>query len=471
MIDVLSLVLGFLLGAALAALLIWYKFAARDVGISKTDLEAQYVRAEIHAETKNRLSLEAAIQREKGEKIIDLSKEIAGLEQINAHLEEKLNVQKNEILNIQTQFSTGFQNLANQLLEEKSQKFVAENQLQLGSLLMPLREKIQDFEQAIERKFVAETAQSASLKAEVEQLRLLNQQLSVDAQSLVSALRGNNKTQGNWGELQLELLLEKAGLSRNVHFFAQNTYRSEDGQQFRPDFVVHLPENKQIIIDSKVSLVAYEQYFNTSDSASDAAARGRFLRAHVESLRTHMRSLGQKDYASLYSISSPDYVLMFVPIEPALTTVLAEDTTFFTEALERNVVLVSHSTLLATLRTVNFIWKQESQKKNVQEIAYQSGLLYDKFVGFVEDLKQIGSKLEQAQSSYTDALRKLSDGRKPGDTLIGRAEKIRQLGAKTNKRLPIEFLETHDRVLDGDSADGSEPVEENDAPSREELLK
>ena len=323
-------------------------------------------------------------------------------------------------------------------MEEKSQRFTHQNQQQLNDILNPLRDKIKDFEVNIERKYLDETNQRTTLKAEIDNLVVLNRQLSQDANNLVAALRGDSKTQGDWGEIQLEMLLEKSGLLRGVHFYIQSSFNDHNGQQKRPDFIIQLPENKQVIIDSKVSLTAYEQFFNTEDSA----VKSRFLKAHIESLKNHIRGLSEKNYAGLYQINSPDYVIMFVPIEPALSVALQEDSKLFTDALERNVVIVSVSTLLATMRTVSFIWKQENQKRNVLEIARQSGMLYDKFVAFVDDLKQIGQRLDMAQNAYHDAMNKLNDSKKYGDTLIGRSEKIRELGAKATKQLPKELLES-----------------------------
>jgi DNA recombination protein RmuC len=300
-----------------------------------------------------------------------------------------------------------------------------------------LREKIKEFEEGMERKFLEETRERVSLKTEIEHLRSLNQQLSQDAHNLVTALRGDSKTQGDWGEMQLEMLLEKAGLLRGVHFHMQASFADHNGQQKRPDLIIQLPDNKQLIIDSKVSLAAYEQFFNQNDPLS----KKRFLSAHFESLKSHFKNLSEKNYTGLYQINAPDYVIMFIPIENALTVALQEDSRLFTDALDKNVLIVTPTTLLATMRTVSFIWKQENQKRNVLEIARQSGLLYDKFVAFIEDLKEIGQRLDMAQSAYCDAMNKLNDSKKYGDTLVGRAEKIKELGAKATKSLPKELLE------------------------------
>ena len=435
--ELIYLLAGLLFGAMAAALIVYNRFLSSGVYIASTVLNEKYVLKDILTDIQNQLNTLKKEFNDKSLTIIELNKDLASQEQINAHLDEKLLTQKEELIHLQQRFQTEFENIANRLLEEKSQRFTLQNQVQLNDILNPLREKIKDFELNIERKYLDETQQRTTLKSEIDNLLSLNKQLSQDANNLVAALRGDSKTQGDWGELQLELLLEKSGLLRGVHFLIQPSFNDHNGQQKRPDFIVQMPENKQVIIDSKVSLTAYEQFFN----ASDEAVKPRFLKAHVESLRNHIRGLSDKNYAGLYQINSPDYVIMFVPIEPALTLALHEDSKLFTDALERNVVIVSVSTLLATMRTVSFIWKQENQKRNVLEIARQSGMLYDKFVAFIDDLKQIGQRLDMAQSAYHDAMNKLNDSKKYGDTMIGRAEKIKELGAKATKNMPKELLE------------------------------
>ncbi|MEM9992367.1 MAG: DNA recombination protein RmuC, partial [Bacteroidota bacterium] len=245
-------------------------------------------------------------------------------------------------------------------------------------------------------------------------------------------------TQGSWGEFRLELLLEKAGLKKDIHFRTQVSLKDEQGNRKRPDFIIDLPEGRQLIIDAKVSLTAYERYFNCDDTTD--TQKQQHLKAHLHSLRRHIKDLSSKNYQRLYAINSPDYVLLFIPVEPAFTIANQTDKELFLDALDKNIVLVTTSTLLATMRTVAYIWKQERQKKNVLEIAKQSGLLYDKFVGFVQDLQQIGTRLEDAQGAYHKAMNKLKDSTKYGDTLVGRVERIRALGAKTSKHLPTDLL-------------------------------
>lgn len=435
--ELLYLFLGLFIGALCAWLIAYYQFVASGNRLPEQTVREKYILREIFDNLQAQSDLNRDDLLDKEKEIRELERNLATASQQVRHLEEKLELQQAEVSKLQERFQTEFENIANRLLEEKSLKFTNQNQQQLGELLNPLREKIKDFESGMEKKFIEETKDRSALKKEIEYLRELNTQLSKDANNLVLALKGDNKAQGDWGELQLERVLEKSGLTKGIHFVTQASFRDEEGQHKRPDFIIHLPENKHLIIDCKVSLVAYEQYFNEND----AELRKKFLRSHIESLRNHIRDLGSKNYQELYQINSPDYLLLFVPLEHALNSALQEDSKLFNEALDKNIVLVTTSTLLATMRTVSFIWKQEKQKNNVLEIARQSGKLYDKFCGFVDDLKDIGNRLDAAQSSYHHAMQKMVNSSKFGDTLIGRAEKIRELGAKTSKKLPQEMLD------------------------------
>lgn len=283
---------------------------------------------------------------------------------------------------------------------------------QLDAVLLPLKEKIRDFELNVNRKFTEETKEKISLKKEIEQLRDLNVQLSQDAHNLTSALKGQSKVQGDWGEFQLELLLEKSGLVKGIQVFEAQSSFDEHGAVKRPDFLIVLPDNKHLVINAKVSLTAFERWYNEPDQL----VRDKHLKAHVDSLRSHVDNLSRKNYQTLYQINTPDYLMLFVPLDSALITAAQADPKLFTDALEKNIVLVTSSTLLATMRTVAYLWKQEKQASSVQEIVRQSGYLYDKFVSFVDDLKNIGSKLNAAQSAYDDAMIKITNASRPGDT-------------------------------------------------------
>jgi DNA recombination protein RmuC len=372
---------------------------------------------------------------EKEIEIRDLHAQLAAREQQVFHLQEQFETQKSSLEKLQAQQQQVFENVANRLLEEKSSRFSQQNAQQLQSILLPLKERIHEFELNINQKFTEETKEKSSLKKELEQLRDLNQQLSKDANNLAGALKGQNKIQGNWGEYQLELLLEKAGLQKGLHYDTQQTYKDDKGQLKRPDFVLHLPEDKHLIIDAKVSLTAWERFYNEEK----AEQRELHLRAHIASLRGHIENLRKTNYQLLYQINAPDYLILFVPLESALTDAIHAEPKLFTEALESNIVMVSTGSLLTTIRTVAHLWRQEKQSRSALEIARQSGLLYDKFVAFVEDLKLIGSRIDSARVAYDDAMNKLITAARPGDTLVGKAEKIRELGAKTNRSLPKDL--------------------------------
>jgi DNA recombination protein RmuC len=439
MTGLLFLLVGLVLGGAAAWLYARLRFSTQYLPVR--DVDERYVPRQVFEQLQQQSDLYRDDLLDKEEELRILSGRLASQEQDIRHLEDRLAYQKEEVTELQERARLEFENLAGRLLEEKSQKFTSQNQQQLQDLLTPLREQIKAFEDGIGKRFIEETRDRVSLKKEIEQLRELNVQLGLEAGNLASALKGDNKIQGDWGEVQLETLLEHSGLQRDVHYRVQSSLRDADGRQKRPDFIVQLPDDKHLVIDSKVSLLAYEQYYH----AANDEERERHLHAHLDSLRRHIRDLSGKNYQQLYQINTPDYLLLFVPLEPAFALAAQRDQRLFLDALERNVVLVTTSTLLATMRTVAYIWKQEKQKRSVQEIARQSGLLYDKFCGFVDDLRAIGQRLDQTQSAYTDAMNKLVDSRKYGDTLIGRAERIRALGAPATKELPREWVDMGDQ--------------------------
>jgi DNA recombination protein RmuC len=341
-------------------------------------------------------------------------------------LEKKLEDQE-EKLRIQ------FENLANKILDKKSDKFTEQNKKNLDLLLNPLHKKIESFEKKVETSQKESVGMHAALKQQLESLKDLNQQMSKEAINLTKALKGDSKAQGDWGEIQLEIILEKAGLSNGIHFTSQGGYRDENENLKKPDFIINLPDNKHLIVDSKVSLTAYEGYF----SSENKEEKDNHLKKHIASIKKHIKELSEKEYTELYGINTPDYVLMFVPIEAALLIAFNENNKLYLEAFDKNVVLVSTSTLLATLSTVSSIWKQEDQKRNVIEIARQAGALYDKFVGLVEDLTGVGKKLDAAKNEYSAAMNKLVDGR---GNLVNSVEKIKKLGAKAKKSIPEQIL-------------------------------
>ncbi|MEZ4986620.1 MAG: DNA recombination protein RmuC [Saprospiraceae bacterium] len=421
-----GLVLGYVLG-------LWRgRMRVGEQLLPKQQIDTLYVPRAVFESLREQADVLQANLHEKTDIERDLSAALAAEKTRLEHLQLQLKEHINQVAQLQQQNQVAFENMANRLLEDKGKKFALQNQEQLQEILSPLREKIKTFEDNIERRYMEETRDRVSLKKEIEQLRELNQQLSLDASNLTSALKGDNKIQGDWGELQLEMLLEKAGLQKEVHYTTQATFRDEDGQLKRPDLIIHLPGDKHLIIDSKVSLAAYDRFCSASDEKERQAA----LKNHIESLRAHIKGLAGKKYQQLYQIHTPDYLLLFIPIEPAFALATQADNRLFLEALEQNIVLVTNSTLLATMRTVSYLWKQEKQQHSVLEIARESGRLYDKFVAFVEDLRLVGQRLDSAHTAYEDAMYKLSDGKRYSQTLVGRAEKLRKLGARTSKELP-----------------------------------
>lgn len=428
-----------LIALAAGVLLAWLilQVRLRSSHLPLSAVEKDYIRREVHEQLRSEADLHYENLQEKSAVENQLGQELAATRANLVHLKDKLDGQAGEMERLQAASLAQFERTADRLLQEKSQRFAAQNAEQLTGILAPLRQRIQGFEQQVERRFLEETKDRVTLRQEIKHLQQLNQQISTEANNLAGALRGNSKTQGDWGEWQLLTLLEASGLQNGVHFNAQASYRDEDDRAKRPDFIINLPEGKHLVIDSKVSLTSYDRYCALSDEDPERALHAK---SHLRSMRQHILDLASKNYTQLHQITSPDYLLLFVPIEPAFGLALQTDQGIFLEALERNVVIVTPSTLLATLRTVSFIWKQDNQKKNVLEIARQSGALYDSFVAFTEELKGVGKQLDRAQKSYDGALRKLSTGGTYGKTLVGRAERLRELGAKNKKRLDSGLL-------------------------------
>lgn len=349
-------------------------------------------------------------------------------------LEAKLQDQKEELNSLQERFTKEFELVANKILEEKTSKFTDKNKENIDAILNPLKEKISEFQKRVEDSDEKSIARTAELGKHLEMLRALNQEITHETKSLTQALRGDSKTQGNWGEMHLEAILEKAGLQKGVHYTKETNLKTEDGANQRLDYIINMPDGKHLILDSKVSLTAYSQ-FNDSDDESE---RESTLKQHLLSMNGHIKLLGGKDYQNLYGINSPDYVLMFIANEPALTLALGEDPALFEKALDKNVVMVSTSTLLATLRTISYIWKQDLQNKNAEEIARQAAALYDKFVNFSEDLIKFGTQLKTATGTYESAMKKLSEGT---GNLIRRTEHLKKLGVNPSKSINSKLID------------------------------
>ncbi len=326
-----------------------------------------------------------------------------------------------------------FKNLANEILEDKARKFTEQNAQQLDVLLKPLQTKLSEFKEQVSNSYEKESRERFALKNEIERLASLNLKMSDEARSLTNALKGDSKVQGNWGELVLESILESSGLRKGEEYLVQDSHTQADGGRLQPDVIVKLPEGRHLVIDSKVSITAYARHTEAND---DAIAEQELL-AHIQSIRQHIQGLSGKNYAGIADLSSVDFVLMFIPIEPAFLSALKAAPNLYQEALAKNIVLVCPSTLMATLRTVAHLWRQDQQNKNAMEIARQCANLYDKFVGFVDDLEQIGKRLDQAQSSYHDAFNKLKSGK---GNLIKAAERVKELGVKPSKIISTNLI-------------------------------
>ena len=330
-----------------------------------------------------------------------------------------------------------FKNLANEILEDKSKRFTEQNAASLDALLKPLQTKLTEFKEQVNNSYGNEARERFALKSEIERLANLNLRMSDETRSLTQALKGDSKVQGNWGELVLESILESSGLRKGEEYLVQDSHTQTDGSRLQPDVVVKLPEGRSLVVDSKVSITAYARHAQTTDPV----VAEQELAAHIQSLRQHIQGLSGKNYSSLYGVGSVDFVLMFVPIEPAFLLALKTAPNLYQEALAKNIVLVCPSTLMATLRTVAHLWRQDHQNRNALEIAKQCGTLYDKFVGFVDDLEKLGQRLDQAQTSYHDAFNKLKSGK---GNLIRTAEKVRELGVKPSKNIPTPLLDSLD---------------------------
>ena len=351
----------------------------------------------------------------------------------NENLQKLLDTQKEEIVKIQEEAKLQFENLANKILEEKTLKFTEQNQQNLKNILNPLQEKITDFEKKVENTHKESIDYHAALRQQILGLKEMNLQMSKETLNLTKALKGDSKIQGNWGELVLERVLEKSGLEKGREYEIQKSFTTEEGNRVQPDVIINLPDGKKMIIDSKVSLTAYEKYINEEDDEQKSS----FLKEHVNSLKKHVEQLGSKNYQHLYQMESPDFVLLFIPIEPAFAIALNEDTQLYNKAFERNIVIVTPSTLLATLRTIDSMWTNQKQQENAYEIARQAGALYDKFDGFVTDLVKIGKKMDEAKTEYEGAMNKLVDGK---GNLITSVQKLKIMGAKAKKSLPDAIL-------------------------------
>ncbi|WP_445452591.1 DNA recombination protein RmuC [Flavobacterium sp. 25HG05S-40] len=370
------------------------------------------------------------IRTEKESLAIQLSKKETDFE----NLWERNKEQKEEVEKLQEKFTKEFENLANKILEEKTTKFTEQNKENLKNILTPLQDKIQLFEKKVEDTHKESIDYHAALRQQIVGLREMNEQMSKETLNLTKALKGDSKMQGNWGELILERVLEKSGLEKGREYEVQQSFTTEDGNRVFPDVVINLPDGKKMIVDSKVTLTAYERYINEEDENE----KSQYLKEHILAIKRHVEQLGSKNYHDLYQMESPDFVLLFIPIESAFALALNEDTSLYNKAFEKNIVIVTPSTLLATLRTIDSMWANQKQQENALEIARQAGALYDKFEGFVADLVKVGNKIKDSKTEYDNAMNKLVDG---SGNLINRVENLKKMGAKAKKSLPENILQ------------------------------
>lgn len=363
----------------------------------------------------------------------DALTQIATMKTEKTFLEDKIEKQIQQTEELQKKLTSEFENIANRVMKQRAEEFATNNQKNLGELLNPLKEKITAFEHTVQTTYEKELREKVTLGEELKKLTEMNRQMSQDATNLTNALKGDAKKQGNWGEIILERVLERSGLTLGQEYQREKVVEGSNGETIRPDVIIYLPDNKHIIVDSKVSLVAYERYI----SAEEETIRDKAIKEHILSIRNHVKGLSEKNYQNARNVNTPDFVLLFMPIEAAFAAAVQNDAELFAYAWEKNIVIVSPTTLLATLRTIASIWKQENQTKNAQEIARLSGTLYDKLVGFAEDMEKIKLNIDRADKAYDEALKKLKDGK---GNVVRTAEKIKELGAKTNnKSLPDAF--------------------------------
>ncbi len=424
------MLLGLFIGLVIG-IVVGYLFLKTTVlkhSIPNTDIEQRYVSKELYQNTLDRLKEKEASFGDSTGKIIELTTQLATLEAEKKNQAEKLNTLKLDMENLHNQSREQFRNLANEILEEKSQKFTNQNKENIDAIMTPLRERIKEFQEKVENVYKIESTERNTLKGEITTLVSLNKMISEQANNLANALKGDTKKQGNWGEVVLERILERSGLEKDREYKIQYSLQNAEGSRLQPDVVVFLPNNKHIIIDSKVSLTAYESFIN----ASTEEEKKQYLLRHLVSVKKHIDELSKKDYQNLVDINTLDFVLLFIPIESSFSIALQSDNELFNYALDKKIVIVSPTTLLTALYTVATLWKQEKQAKNVIEIAEESGKLYDKFHGLIEDLLDVGKKMNAAKVSYEEAMKKATSG--PGN-IVKRIENIKKLGAKASKSL------------------------------------
>ncbi|HBK83861.1 MAG TPA: DNA recombination protein RmuC [Flavobacterium sp.] len=439
---IIALIIGFFIGRTIFKAQLYSEKSGLEEkinGLNNTieSLKNQFEIDKNQFEKKLQIALleKETIRNEKEVLAIQLSKKEVDFD----NLLERNKEQKQEVEKIEEKFTKEFENLANKIFEEKSSKFTEQNKENLKIILSPLQEKISHFDKKVEDTHKESIDYHAALRQQILGLKDMNDKMSKETVNLTKALKGDSKMQGNWGELVLERVLEKSGLEKGREYEVQQSFTNEQGTRILPDVIINLPDGKKMIIDSKVSLTSYERFVNEEDDESKTA----FLKEHVTSIKRHVEQLSSKNYHDIYEMESPDFVLLFIPIEPAFALALNEDNSLYNKAFEKNIVIVTPSTLLATLRTIDSMWTNQKQQENAIEIARQAGALYDKFEGFVTDLIKIGKKMDEAKLEYGNAMNKLTTG---SANLVNRVENLKKMGAKAKKSLPESLLKRANEI-------------------------
>ncbi|TVZ14538.1 DNA recombination protein RmuC [Maribacter sp. MAR_2009_72] len=440
LIAILCLAIGYFLGNYIQQL----KTTSKQSALEEREQQMQANLSVLQERLKETEQQKFSLQTEKEQ----LGNRIVRAQADMEHLHDKNREQKEEVEKLQEKFTKEFENLANKILEEKSLKFTERNEKNIKDILTPLNDKIQLFEKKVEASQKENISIHSALREQLLNLQSQNLKISQEAENLTKALKGDSKMQGNWGELVLERVLEKSGLEKDREYTVQQSFTRADGSRVLPDVIINLPDGKKMIVDSKVSLTDYERYVNADEELKDS-----YLKDHINSLRRHVAQLSAKKYEDLYEMESPDFVLMFVPIEPAFAIAINQDSSLYNKAFEQNIIIVTPSTLLATLRTIDSMWNNEKQQRNAIEIARQAGALYDKFEGFVGDLMKVGKKMDEAKSEYKGAMNKLVEGR---GNIVTSIQKLKKMGAKAKKTIPESVL---NRALEDEDIDEEPKLE------------
>lgn len=447
--------------AALVTTVVIQRQAARreaELAAERTELERQVItlQADLSGARQQQVQVEQRLEslnhryEQQSQALSEARAQLASLE-VSLASERKQATEKLELLERNRDaLKQEFENLANRIFDQKSERFSQQTRTSLDTLLNPFRDQLQDFRKRVEDVYTTETKDREALRTEIKSLQVLNQQITEEAANLTRALKGDRKLQGNWGELILEKVLERSGLRKGVEYDTQGSYRDNEGQLLRPDVVVHLPDSRNLIIDSKVSLVAYQRWV----TAEDEGPRTEALKQHVEAVRQHIRGLSEKDYSQVNGLHSPDFVLLFMPIEPAFVAAFQHDESLFSEAFDKKIVIVTPTTLLATLRTIENIWRYERQSQNARRIAERASAVYDKLRVFVEAMEKLGTQLKTAQGSYDSAMNTLTRGR---GNLVSQTTRFVDLGVRVKKELPRTILDQSD--LEGEDADSLEDTD------------